>query len=99
MHRQVDRLLHPPPTSQDSSSIHLPHSLSAHPPPLSTSFPTSLRLPHPLSLDRPTGDTNGILTQTKLSRTGLERPGEFQGKAFRTRPTAERSVSAFLEDG
>ncbi|XP_044196214.1 trichohyalin-like isoform X2 [Thunnus albacares] len=101
MRRQVDRLLPPPPTSQHSSSIHLPHSPSAHPPPLSTSFPSSLRLPHPLSLDRATGDTEGILTQTKLSRTGVERPGESQalGKAFWTRPTAERSVSASLEDG
>ncbi|KAM7390631.1 hypothetical protein PAMA_008695 [Pampus argenteus] len=73
MRRQVDRLLPPPPTSQHSSSVYLPHSLSAHPPPLSTFFPTSLCLPHPLSLDRTTGDIDGILTNTKLIRTGLER--------------------------
>ncbi|KAM7370028.1 hypothetical protein PAMP_011314 [Pampus punctatissimus] len=73
MRRQVDRLLPSPPPSQRSSSVYLPHSLSAHPPPLSTSFLTSLCLPHPLSLDRATGDIDGILTNTKLIRTELER--------------------------
>lgn len=68
MRRQVERLLLlPSQTSQRCSSIHLPISLSAHPPPKSTSLPSFLRLPHPLSLDPATGDTDGIQTQTKLS--------------------------------
>lgn len=96
MRRQVERLLPPPPTSQPCSSVHLPLPLSARPPPPSTSLPSSLHLLHPLSLDTATGDADGILTQNKLSRAGLERPGESQalGEAFWIRPTA----SASLED-
>ncbi|XP_035512531.1 nuclear mitotic apparatus protein 1-like [Morone saxatilis] len=90
------RLLLPLPTSQQSSSVDLPFSLSARPPPPSTSLPSSLRLPHPLSLDTAVGDTNRTVTQTKLSRTRLERPGESQalGEAFWIRPPG----SASLED-
>ncbi|XP_070784624.1 putative uncharacterized protein MYH16 [Enoplosus armatus] len=96
MRRQVEQLLPPPPTSQQCSSVHLPLSLSARPSPPSSSLPSSLRLPHPLSLDTVTGDIDRILTQTKLSGAGLERPGESQalGDTFWTRPTA----SASLED-
>ncbi|TDG97162.1 hypothetical protein EPR50_G00223230 [Perca flavescens] len=85
MRRQVERLLPPPPPT---SSIHL--SVRARPPPLSTSLPSSLRLPHPLSLDTATGDTDGTLTQTKLSCAVLERPGECEalGEAYWIRPSA-----------
>lgn len=91
MRREVERLLPPPPTSQQCSSVHLPLSLSARPPPPSTSLPSSLHLPHPLSLDTATGHTDGILTQTKLR---LERPGESQalGEAFWIRPSAPASL-------
>ncbi|XP_042366821.1 myosin-9-like [Plectropomus leopardus] len=74
MRRQVERLLPPPLTSQQCSSIHLPLSLSARPPPLSNSLPSSLCLPHPLSLDAATGDTDDR-TKPKLSRTRLDRAG------------------------
>ncbi|XP_071341553.1 early endosome antigen 1-like isoform X2 [Trachinotus anak] len=98
--RQVEQLLPPPPTSQHCSSIHLPVSYSARPPPPSTSLTSSLPLPHPLSLDPATGDTDRILTQTKMSRVGLEKAGESQAlsEAFWMKPAAERSVSASLED-
>ncbi|XP_029313140.1 polyamine-modulated factor 1-binding protein 1 isoform X4 [Cottoperca gobio] len=91
MRRQVERLLPPPPpTFQQCSSVYLPLSLSACPPPPSTSLLSSLRLPPPLSPGTATGDIDGILTQTKLSRAGLERPGECEalGEAFRIRPPA-----------
>ncbi|XP_068438028.1 trichohyalin-like isoform X2 [Clinocottus analis] len=74
MRRQVERLLPPPPhppppppppTFQQSSIVHRPLSPSARPDPLSTSLFSSLRLPHPLS--KATGDTDVILTQSKLS--------------------------------
>ncbi|XP_035855740.1 nuclear mitotic apparatus protein 1-like isoform X2 [Sander lucioperca] len=86
MRRQVKRLIPPPPPP--TSSIHL--SVRARPPPLSTSLPSSLPLPHPLSLDTATGDTDRTLTQTKLSRAVLERPGECEvlGEAYWIRPTA-----------
>ncbi|KAL7374313.1 hypothetical protein ABVT39_026272 [Epinephelus coioides] len=87
---EEERSMRPPPTSQQCSSVHLPLSLSARPPPPSTSLPSSLRLPHPLSLDLATGDTHDrILTQTKVSRAGLGRPGESEalGEAFWIRPT------------
>ncbi|XP_031706146.1 trichohyalin-like [Anarrhichthys ocellatus] len=74
MRRQVEQLIPLPPTFQQSSIVHLPLSPSARPAPLSTSLFSSLRLPHPLSLDNATGDTDGILAQTKLSGAGLERP-------------------------
>ncbi|KAK9527878.1 hypothetical protein VZT92_014401 [Zoarces viviparus] len=89
MRRQVERLLPPPPpTFQQSSIVHLPLSLSARPAPLSTSLFSSLRLPRPLSLDTATGDTGGILAQTKQSGAGLERPGESEalGEAFWIKP-------------
>lgn len=89
MRRQVERLLPPPPPPPPpTSSIHL--SVRARPPPLSTSLPSSLRLPHPLSLDTATEDTEGTLTQTKLSRAVLERPGECEalGEAYWIRPSA-----------
>ncbi|KAM6971594.1 uncharacterized protein LKV04_017158 [Tautogolabrus adspersus] len=72
MRRQADK---------QCSSIRLPLSLSAHPPPPSASLPSSLRLPPPLSSDTVTGD---ILTQAELSGAGPERPGESQalGKVF-----------------
>ncbi|XP_051796416.1 trichohyalin-like [Acanthochromis polyacanthus] len=97
MRRQVVQLLPPPPTSQRCSSIHLPLSHRAQPPP-SASLPSSLCLPRPLGPE--TRDPDGILSQTKLSRAGSERPGEFQalGEAFRIRPTAECAVSTSLED-
>ncbi|XP_023272779.1 myosin-10-like [Seriola lalandi dorsalis] len=95
MRRQVEQLLPPPPTSQHCSTIHLPVPFSARPPPPSTSLPSSLRLPHPASRD-----TDGTLTQTKMSEAGLEKPGESQAlsEAFWMRPAAERSVSTSLED-
>ncbi|XP_078137178.1 uncharacterized protein LOC144537376 isoform X1 [Sander vitreus] len=88
MRRQVKRLLPPPPPPPPTSSMHL--SVRARPPPLSTSLPSSLRLPHPLSLDTATGDTDRTLTQTKLSRAVLERPGECEalGEAYWIRSTA-----------
>ncbi|XP_065805163.1 trichohyalin-like [Labrus bergylta] len=72
MRRQADK---------QSSSIRLPLSLSAHPPPPSASLPSSLRRPPPLSSDTVTGD---VLTQAELSGAGPERPGESQalGKGF-----------------
>ncbi|TMS09054.1 hypothetical protein E3U43_014601 [Larimichthys crocea] len=90
------RLLPPPPTSQQCSSVHLPFSLRARPPPpsTSTSLPSSLRPPHPLSLDTATRDIERILTQTELSQAVLERPGESRalGEAFWIRPTASVSL-------
>lgn len=85
------RLLPPPPASQQYSSVHLSFSPIGCPPLLS---PSSLRLPQPLSLDTVTGDSDRILTQSKLSGAGLERPGESQalGEAFRVKPTV--AVSA-----
>nr|XP_046227148.1 myosin-2 heavy chain-like isoform X2 [Scatophagus argus] len=84
----------PPPASQQSSSIHLPFSLSACPPPPSTSLPTSLRLPQSLNLDTGTGDTDGMLTQTKQSRAGLERSGESPAldEVFGIKPTASEDA-------
>lgn len=88
--RQAERLLPPPPTSQQRSSVHLPLSLSARPPPSSTSLSSSLRLLHPPSLNASTGDVDEILTRAEPSRAGLERPGESQalGEASWIRPTA-----------
>ncbi|XP_070842687.1 uncharacterized protein [Chaetodon trifascialis] len=95
------RLLPPPSTAQQCSSVHLPFSQSARPPPPSTSLPSSLRLPHPLSLDTATGDTDVILTQTELSGAGLERPGESQalGEAFRIGPAACVSLEEAARSG
>lgn len=56
MRRQVEQLLLPPSTSQHCSPIHLPISLSAHPPPTSTSLSSFHRLPRPLRLDPATQD-------------------------------------------
>uniref|UniRef100_A0AAQ5WWK2 Uncharacterized protein n=1 Tax=Amphiprion ocellaris TaxID=80972 RepID=A0AAQ5WWK2_AMPOC len=97
MRGQVVQLLPPPPTSQRCSSIHLPLSHRAHPPP-SASLPSTSCLPRPLGPE--TWDPDGILSQTKLSRAGSERPGESQvlGEVFRIRPTAECADSTSLED-
>ncbi|XP_056290267.1 myosin-9-like isoform X3 [Pseudoliparis swirei] len=93
MRRQVERLLPPPPTFQQSSIVHLPFSPSARPSPLSTSLFSSARLPHPLSLDQATGDTDLILTQTKLSGAGLERPGESEVFWFKPNASLENAWS------
>lgn len=96
MRRQVEQLLPPPPASQHCSSIHLPVSFRARPPPPSlVSLPSSHRLRIPSA-----EDTDQTLTQAKTSVAGLEKPGESQAscEALWLRPAAERSGSASLED-